>query len=128
VELFIAERIRKREFGKAIPSADKATLLECAVICLAEAISGKGLPEGTRLLKGYATTKQGPKRILYLLVVTDDDLFVLFYRDKIGENMSPKNPAFNAALAKHLELLQEDIAANRIEEIVPEPQMPAEKS
>ncbi len=128
--LFIAERIRKREFGKEIPSADKATLLECAVISLAETISGKGLPKGTRLLKGYATTKQGPKRILYLLVVTDDDLFVLFYRDKkdkIGENMSPKNPAFNAALTKHLGLLREDIAANRIEEIVPEPQLPVEQ-
>ncbi len=31
--------------------------------------------------------------------------------------MSPKNEAFNAALAKHLDLLREDIVANRIEEV-----------
>ena len=122
--LFIAERIRKREFGKLIPSADKATLLEGARISLTEAIAGRGLPKGTRLLKAYATTKQGPRRILYLLVVAKGDLFVLFYRDKqdkVGANMSPKNEAFNVVLAKHLDLLREDIAADRIEEIVPTP-------
>lgn len=120
--LFIAERIRKREFGKLIRPADKATLLEGARISLTESIAGQGVPKGTRLLKAYATTKQGPRRILYLLVVAEGDMFVLFYRDKqdsVGANMSPKNTAFNAALAKHLDILRADIAADRIEEIVP---------
>ena len=31
--------------------------------------------------------------------------------------MSPKNPAFNSALTKHLELLRDDMAAGKIEEI-----------
>lgn len=122
--LFIAERIRKREFGKAIPPVDKAALIEGARICLTATIAGRGLPKGTRLLKAYSTTKQGPRRILYLLVVAEGDLFVLFYRgkqDKVGANMSPKNEAFVAALSKYLELLREDITAGHIEEIVPEP-------
>lgn len=122
--LFITERIRKREFGPNIPPADKATLLDGARIALTGSIAGHGRPKGTRLLKAYATTKQGPRRILYLLVVAEGDLFVLFYRDKqdkIGANMSPKNAAFNVALAKHLDLLRADILADRIEEIAPTP-------
>jgi len=126
VGLFIAERIRKREFGKLIPAVDREALIEGARLCLTDIIAGDGLPKGTRLLKAYATTKQGPRRILYLLVVAEGDLFVLLYRnkkDKAGANMSPKNAAFNAVLAKHLDLLREDIASDRIEEIttVPEP-------
>jgi hypothetical protein len=47
---------------------------------------------------------------------------VLFYRDKkdaVGENMSPKNAAFNAELNRHLDLLREDILENRVQEILP---------
>lgn len=122
--LFIAQRIRQREFGKLIPPADKVALIQGARVCLAEVIAGQGLPKGTRLLKAYATTKQGARRILYLLVVAEGDLFVVFYRDKqdkVGANMSPKNAIFNATLGKYLDLLRDDIAAGRIEEIVSEP-------
>ena len=125
VALFIAECIRKREFGREIPEADKETLLEGARVCLTEGIAGHGLSKGTRLLNVYATTKHGPRRILYLLIVQGGDLFVLLYRpkqDAVGANMSPKSPAFNGTLAKHLELLRADIAADRIEEIMPEAQ------
>ena len=121
--LFISERIRKREFGREISSADKETLLEGARVCLSASIAGHGLPKGTRLLKAYATTKQGPRRILYLLVVQENDLFVLFYRptqDDVGANMSPKNPVFSSALTKHLDLLRDDLAAGKIEQITPE--------
>ncbi len=121
--LFIAERIRKREFGREIASADKEALLAGARVCLTASIAGHGLPKGTRLLKAYATTKQGPRRILYLLVVQQRDLFVVFYRtkgDDVGANMSPRNSAFSSALTKHLDLLRDDLAAGRIEEITPE--------
>jgi len=123
VALFISERIRQREYGREISAADKKALLEGARVCLGASIAGHGLPKGTRLLKAYATTKQGPRRILYLLVVQEKDLFVLFHRpkqDDIGANMSPKNPAFSSALPKHLDLLRDDLAAGRIEEITPE--------
>ena len=118
----ISGRIRKRECGRQIPADDKASLLAGARPELAQPIAGKSLPKGTRLLKTYATTKQGPRRILYLLVVEGEDLFVLFYRNKndlVGGNMSPKNAAFNDQLIKHLELLREDILTNRVEEILP---------
>ena len=121
--LFIAERIRKREFGREISAADKETLLEGARVCLTAHLAGRGLPKGTRLLKAYTTTKQGARRILYLLVVSENDLFVLFYRtknDDVGVNMSPKNPAFSSALKKHLDLLRDALAAGKIEEIAPE--------
>lgn len=120
--LFISERIRKREFGKQIPAADKAVLPDGARPELTQPLAGKGLPKGTRLLKAYTTTKRGPRRILYLLVVAQGDLFVLFYRDKndsVGENMSMKNATFNAELNRHLDLLREDILENRVEEILP---------
>ncbi|MFZ5494482.1 MAG: hypothetical protein ACOZE5_03980 [Verrucomicrobiota bacterium] len=126
--LLIAERIRKREFGKEISSADKDSLLDGARVALTETIAGRGLPAGTKLLKAYATTKQGPRRILYLLLVREGDLFVLFYRTKddvVGANMSPTNPSFNAALAKHLDLLRKDLASGKIEEIVRASDIPA---
>ena len=120
--LYISERIRKREFGKLIPPADKAALLHGARPDLAKPLAGEDLPKGTRLLKVYATTKRGPRRILYLLAVAEGDLLVLFYRDKkdsVGENMSRKNAAFNAELNRHVDLLREDILENRVEEILP---------
>jgi hypothetical protein len=123
VALFISERIRQREFGREISAADKKALLEGARVCLGASIAGHGLPKGTRLLKAYATTKPGPRRILYLLVIQKKDLFVLFHRpkqDDVGANMSPKNPAFNSALTRHLDLLRDDLADGRIEEITPE--------
>lgn len=49
--LFIAERIRQREFGREISPADRSTLLGAAEICLAKPIAGRGPPAGTRLLK-----------------------------------------------------------------------------
>lgn len=121
--LFISERIRQREFGREISAADKKALLEGARVCLGASIAGHGLPKGTRLLKAYATTKPGPRLILYLLVIQKKDLFVLFHRpkqDDVGANMSPKNPAFNSALTRHLDLLRDDLADGRIEEITPE--------
>ena len=121
--LFISERIRQREFGREISAADKKALLAGARVCLSASIAGHGLPKGTRLLKAYATTKLGLRRILYILVVQEKDFFVLFHRpkrDDAGANMSPKNPAFNSALTKHLDLHRDDLADGRIEEITPE--------
>jgi hypothetical protein len=51
VGLFISERIRKREFGKLIPPAEKAALMDGARPELAQPLAGKDLPKGTRLLK-----------------------------------------------------------------------------
>ena len=56
-----------------------------------------------------------------ILVIEDEHLFLLFYRpkgDKIGDNISIKNPAFKAALVKYVALLRSDIANVLIEEII----------
>ena len=84
-------------------------------------IAARGLPPHTQLIKAYATSKRGPKRIVYLLAVEDGDMFLLFYRgknDPIGKNASMSNPAFRAALDKYLALLETDIADGDIEELV----------
>ncbi len=116
--LIISRQIRKREFGVTIPVNAKEVLLRSARVVLTTPISSKGLPAGTRLLKAYATSSKGPRRIVYLLSVDDGALFLLFYRDKndeIGGNISPKNPAFGKQLKKHLALLKDDIVSGEIE-------------
>ncbi|MGB0258054.1 MAG: hypothetical protein ACPGES_05320 [Coraliomargarita sp.] len=111
--LIIGARILKREFGDAIPEKDLQVLLRSARVALTTPIRREGLPSGTRLLKAYATSSQGPKRIFYLLEVSGGDLLLLFYRgktDPVGANVTIKNKAFKQALDKHLNLLAEDLA------------------
>jgi len=118
--IVVSHQIREREFGAVIPDEVRTTLLRTARVALATSIASRGLPGGTRLLKVYATSPRGPRRVVYLLAVGAGDLFLLFYRDKqdaVGANISPKNPAFSTQLKKHLALLSEDIRANRVEVI-----------
>jgi len=120
MKLILSRRILKREFGRTIPADDLSMLRRTAKIALATPISGSGLPAGTRLLKAYGTARSGPKRVIYLLMVAGEDLFLLFYRgknDSIGANASPKNPAFRAELHKYLALLEQDIHAGAIDTI-----------
>jgi hypothetical protein len=114
--LIIAESIRRKEFGGDIPAEDIEVLLRSARVALSTPIKGEGLPKGTRLLKAYATSARGPRRIVYLLAVAKEDLFLLFYRgktDEIGKNISLANPAFRKQLNRHLDLLINDIGAGR---------------
>jgi hypothetical protein len=118
VRVFISKQIRKREFGRSISAADLAVIARTARVSLGTPISGKGLPDGTRLIKAYGTSATGPKGVVYLLVVEEQDLFLLFYRDKndaLGRNASMANPSFRSALEKHLSLLNEDILSENIE-------------
>lgn len=53
-------------------------------------------------------------------MVEQDDLFLLFYRpkgDKVGDNVTIKNPVFKRALTRQLALLRKDIADGAIQEI-----------
>jgi hypothetical protein len=73
------------------------------------------------LLKAYATSPRGAKRVVYLLVLDGGDLFLLFYRSKddpLGRNVSLSNPEFREALDKHLSLLEADIARGDIEAVM----------
>ena len=117
--IVIAKRIREREFGGEITSEAQEVLRRTSRAALATPITGKGLPPGPRLLKVYATSPGGARRVVYLLAVEDTQLFLLFYRDKndpVGRNVSPKNPAFATALRQHLALLREDIAAGQFDQ------------
>jgi hypothetical protein len=116
--LVIAEGIRHREFGGEIPPLDLDVLKRSARASLAIPIKGECLPKGTRLLKAYATSTKGPRRIVYLLNVSGGDLFLLFYRgknDEIGKNITLANEVFRKRLGKHLDLLLSDIEAGRVQ-------------
>lgn len=110
--LVVGHSIRKRELGDEISAAVTEILIRSANVALARPIKGKNLPKGTKLLKFYATSSEGPRRIVYLLEVDSGDLFLLFYRsknDEVGGNASIKNKAFRIQLEKSLDLLIEDI-------------------
>ena len=120
MRLFVCRSILKREFGGGLPAEALEVLRRAIKPALLLAIKGSGLPARTQLLKAYATSRHGARRIVLLLLVEHDDLFLLFYRpkgDKVGDNISIKSSAFKTALARHLDLLRRDIANNAIEEI-----------
>ena len=116
----VSHQIRQKEFGAKISKSDTSALLRSARVALATPIAAKGLPAKTRLLKGYATTPNGPRRVVYLLGVEDGTLFLLFYRDKndsVGKNVGPQNPAFNKQLEKHLAFLLADLTTKKFDVI-----------
>ncbi len=120
MRLFVGASILKREFGREIPAQDQIILQRATRSELLLEIKDSALPAKTKLLKGYATSVQGARRLVYLLLVEAGDLFLLFYRpkgDPIGDNVSIKNPAFKSALEKHLSVLKSDIARDQIREI-----------
>lgn len=73
--IIVGRRIRDREFGRKIPENDVEVPRRTARVALATPISGPGLPAGTRLLKAYATSENGPRRVVYLLAVEAGDFF-----------------------------------------------------
>lgn len=113
MRLVLSKAICKAEFGvDFVPKAQEEPLRRSCVIELAVPIKGEALPQGTRLLKIYATSPEGSRRIVHLLAVSEGTLFLLFYRDKkdsIGANITIKNAVFRKQLNKHLVLLQKDI-------------------
>lgn len=118
--LIIGASIRRKEFGKTISEADRAVLIRSARIELAKPIKGDALPKGTRLLKVYATSVQGARRIVLLLDVPSGDCFLLFYRskkDQIGANITLENKVFKVQLRKQLAALLNDIESGDYETI-----------
>jgi len=118
--IVISHQIKAREFNGEISAEVVEVLKRTSKVALASPISGKGLPPRTRLLKAYATSANGPRRLVYLLATESEALFLLFYRSKndpVGENISPKNTVFAKQLRRHLEMLHEDIVANQYDRI-----------
>jgi hypothetical protein len=68
----------------------------------------------------YATTVSGARRIVYLFDIVTHDVFFLFLRtknDRIGENISIKNPEFKKKLKEYLLILSEDLLHDEYETI-----------
>ena len=118
--LIIGNSIRRKEFGEIIPDDDLAIIVRSTKVRLTTPIKGESIPKGTRLLKAYATSSKGARRIVFLMEVEGGDLFLLFYRDKkdkIGANITIKNKAFKSQLWKHLDGLLADIESGDFEVI-----------
>lgn len=113
MSLVIAKAICRREFGAdRVPGQWVEVLRRSMAIDLATVIKGSGLPPATKLLKIYATSPEGARRIVHLLSVEDGTLFLLFFRDKkdpVGQNITIHNKDFRRQLHKHLELLAKDL-------------------
>lgn len=117
--IIISHQIRKKEFKRGIiPAKDLETIIDGYKKGIFVSIKGEGLPKASKLIKIYATTVSGARRIVYLVDMVNDDAFFLFYRkkdDKIGENVSIKNPVFRQALNEYLVSLNEDIDAGEMD-------------
>lgn len=113
MSLVIARAICRREFGAdAVPEQWVEVLRRSTAIDLATVIKGSGLPPASKLLKLYATSPEGARRIVHLLSVEDGTLFLLFFRDKkdpVGQNITIHNKDFRRQLHKHLDLLAQDL-------------------
>ncbi len=115
----ISHQIKKREFKKGIiPSRDLDTILKSFQGGIFTLIKGKDLPRGSRLIKIYATTIQGARRIIFLVDVESNDAFFLMYRSKndtVGKNVSIQNSDFRKLLHTYLELLASDIDTDNVD-------------
>jgi hypothetical protein len=113
MDLVIAKAICRKEFGaEEIPDKFIDVLRRSMAIDLATVIKGSNLPPASKLLKVYATSPEGARRIIHLLSVQDGTLFLLFFRDKkdpIGQNITIHNKEFRRQLHKHLDLLAKDL-------------------
>ncbi len=75
-------------------------------------IKGFLLPKNSNLIKIYMTSVAGARRAVFMIDTQSKDCFFLFYRsknDKIGQNISIKNPKFKSALTKYLNILYNDL-------------------
>lgn len=117
--IIISHRIRRKEFKKGIiEQNDLQVIFRGFKEGIFTVIKGESLPKGSRLIKVYATTVAGARRIVYLVDVASNDAFFLFYRnknDKIGQNITLNNPEFRKLLHVYLNLLDTDIEAGTVD-------------
>jgi len=120
MKVVITHTIKKKEFRKStFGNKDLQIILKSFKKGIFDTIKGLQLPLNSRLIKVYATTVYGARRIVFLVDMESGDGFLLFYRDKkdrVGKNMTLQNQHFKIALLKYLILLQEDIANGEYDE------------
>ncbi len=112
MKIFLSNRIKKKEFPKGIGENEKSIIIKYSNPSLGVPISAKGLPKATTLIKAYATSDKGHRRLVYLLRNSSGDMVLLFYRskkDKVGQNITIKNPDFAKELNSHIDAAFDDI-------------------
>jgi len=123
MEIIIPHKIRKKEFGGKIPEeAERLFAKIKKTPGLAVTLSAPELPSRPSLHKVYATTENGARRLLFFSRYPESPAshqperwVLLFYRDKadrVGRNMSSRNPEFKQQLARNLVSALEDIAGS----------------
>jgi len=123
MDIIVPHSIKKRELDGTISvEARKLFAKLKAKPEIAAGIGTPGLPPRTTLHKVYATTEHGPRRLLFFCRQASGSAdskilrwVLLFYRDKsdrVGLNMSPKNPEFTIQLAKNLQAALEDLGTS----------------
>lgn len=139
MDIIVPFSIRKRELGGVVSDEAKKIFEKLKERPqLAVIISAKGLPERTTLHKVYSTTPDGARRLLFFCrhappptpvklargkkkpalppaPLPPERWVLLFYRDKgdeVGDNMSPKNPAYAAQLGRNLIQAIQDLQAD----------------
>lgn len=114
MKVVITHTIKKKEFSKGtFANKDLQIILKSFKKGIFDTIKGLQLPFNSKLIKVYATTVYGARRIVFLIDMESGDGFLLFYRDKkdrIGRNITLQNPYFKSTLTKYLFLLQTDLA------------------
>ena len=133
MKIIVPHSVRKRELGGEISEEARKIFDKIKdAPALAETISAAGLPARTTLHKVYATTANGPRRLLFFCrhvppadsakkatAAVTERWVLLLYRDKsdvVGRNMSRKNTDFVRALETNLASALEDIKQSTLEE------------
>ena len=109
MKLIFSHTISKKE---KISIQDRTDIIKASSKRIFINIKGNSLPKHSQLVKIYMTTIAGARRAIFLVDLESGDRFFLFYRsknDKIGKNITIKNPEFKITLIKYLSFLNDDI-------------------
>ncbi len=110
--------MRSIVFAKRLIKNEKLTTLDIETIfkiCqkgIFTKIKGTKIPTNSNLIKVYATTVSGARRLVFVLDEKIKVGYFLFFRrkdDEIGKNISIKNPKFKKLLIKYLAIWNEDM-------------------
>jgi len=112
MKIVFSKQIIKKELGSKPNENDFIIIRKWYEKWVYESIKWESLPFGSRLIKVYATTVSWARRIVYLVDSESGDVFFLFLRtknDKIGSNITIKNPEFKKKLQEYLVILAKDL-------------------
>lgn len=120
--LIVCKTIKKKELALTQRYFSEATLIEAyekAKKHLGQNIPGSETKD-TKLIKVYITSRNAPGRIIFLFFVKKDIYTPVILRtktDKIGANMTIRNPLFEKLLETNLDSIFDDIRIGAYEKV-----------